>query len=138
MALDSDVDLFQISRDTHGFVGADLSQLCMEAALQCIRSNILNMDVESDEPIPEEVLNKLIVNNDHFLHALSVCDPSTLRENKVEVRFRIGKKSDYRSYSLYNYIYLFIIGPGCAMGGHWRTRGYQARTSRNGSLPNRA
>lgn len=95
MALDADVDLFQIARDTHGFVGADLSQLCLEAALQCIRSNILNMDVESDEPIPEEALSKLIVNNDHFLHALRVCDPSTLRENKVEVRFRSEKEMCY-------------------------------------------
>lgn len=85
MDVDDDVDLFQIARDTHGYVGADLSQLTLEAALQCIRSNVVNMDVESEEPIPDENLSGLIVNNDHFLHALRVCDPSTLRENKVEV-----------------------------------------------------
>lgn len=85
MKLASDVDLFQIARDTHGFVGADLQQLTMEAALQCIRSNFENMDVESDEPIPDEILDSLEVNSDHFIYALSVCDPSTLRDNKVEV-----------------------------------------------------
>jgi transitional endoplasmic reticulum ATPase len=85
MKLDNDVDLFQIARDTHGYVGADLSQLTLEAALQCIRSNIVKMDVEQEEPIADEILDQMIVTNDHFLHALSVTDPSTLRENKVEV-----------------------------------------------------
>ena len=32
--LDEDVDLEAISRDTHGYVGADLAALCTEAALQ--------------------------------------------------------------------------------------------------------
>ena len=85
MKLADDVDLFQIARDTHGYVGADLQQLTMEAALQCIRSNIQNMDVDTEEPVPEETLELLEVNNDHMNYALSVCDPSTLRDNKVEV-----------------------------------------------------
>jgi transitional endoplasmic reticulum ATPase len=85
MKIAPDVDLFQIARDTHGFVGADLQQLTLEAALQCIRSNVDKMDVDSEEPIPEETLELLEVNADHFTHALSICDPSTLRDNKVEV-----------------------------------------------------
>merc|ERR1711937_1078323 len=85
MQLDVDVDLFQIARDTHGYVGADLQQVTLEAALQCIRSNIGSLDIDSDEPIPDEALDILVVNNEHFMHALTVCDPSTLRENKVEV-----------------------------------------------------
>jgi len=85
MQLDVNVDLFQIARDTHGFVGADLQQLTLEAALQCIRSNLQNLDIDSEEPIPEEHLDILKVTNDHFTHALSQCDPSTLRDNKIEV-----------------------------------------------------
>lgn len=85
MKLDQDVELFQIARDTHGYVGADLSQLTLEAALQCIRSNMGNIDVDSEDPVPDEVLDQLVVTNDHFNHALSVCDPSTLRDNKVEI-----------------------------------------------------
>lgn len=85
MKLAPDVDLFQIARDTHGYVGADLQQLTLEAALQCIRSNLGNMDVESEDPIPDDVLDMLEVTTDHMNHALSVCDPSTLRDNKVEV-----------------------------------------------------
>lgn len=85
MKCDPDVDLFQIARDTHGFIGADLQQLTLEAALECIRSNIEGFDVDSEEPIPDDVLDVMTVTNEHFMHALSVCDPSTLRENKVEV-----------------------------------------------------
>jgi transitional endoplasmic reticulum ATPase len=85
MKLAPDVDLFQIARDTHGYVGADLQQLTLEAALQCIRSNLGNMDVESEDPIPDEVLDMLEVTKEHMNHALSVCDPSTLRDNKIEV-----------------------------------------------------
>mmetsp|Transcript_15649 Transcript_15649/g.39362 ORF Transcript_15649/g.39362 Transcript_15649/m.39362 type:complete len:930 (-) Transcript_15649:59-2848(-) len=85
MQLDVDVDLFQIARDTHGYVGADLQQVTLEAALQCIRANIEQLDIESDDPIPDEDLECLKVTNDHFVHALSMCDPSTLRDNKVEV-----------------------------------------------------
>lgn len=85
MKLDPSVDLFQIARDTHGFVGADLSQLSLESGIQCIRSNVKNFDVDSEEPIPEDALDTLVVNNDHFMHALSVCDPSSMRDSKVEV-----------------------------------------------------
>eukprot|EP00531_Pseudo-nitzschia_arenysensis_P001091 CAMPEP_0116137262 /NCGR_PEP_ID=MMETSP0329-20121206/12159_1 /TAXON_ID=697910 /ORGANISM="Pseudo-nitzschia arenysensis, Strain B593" /LENGTH=908 /DNA_ID=CAMNT_0003632175 /DNA_START=131 /DNA_END=2857 /DNA_ORIENTATION=+ len=85
MQLDVDVDLFQIARDTHGYVGADLQQVTLEAALQCIRANIGSLDIESDDPIPDEDLDVLKVTNEHFVHALSMCDPSTLRDNKVEV-----------------------------------------------------
>jgi len=85
MKLAPNIDLFQIARDTHGYVGADLQQLTLEAALQCIRSNVENMDVDSEDPIPDEILDILEVTEDHFMHALSVTDPSTLRDNKVEV-----------------------------------------------------
>jgi len=33
MKLDEDVDLETISHDIHGFVGADIAQICSEAAL---------------------------------------------------------------------------------------------------------
>lgn len=85
MELNDEVDLLQFSRDTHGYVGADLRQLCLEAALQCIRNNIEQLDVEKEAPLSEEELEVLVVNNEHFNHALQHTDPSTLRDNKVEV-----------------------------------------------------
>ena len=63
MSMDESVNLFQIARDTHGYVGAYILQLTLEAALQCIRSNIGGMDVESEDPITDDRLDSLIVNN---------------------------------------------------------------------------
>jgi len=40
MKLGPDVDLSGIAKETHGFVGADMAQLCTEAALQCIREKM--------------------------------------------------------------------------------------------------
>jgi SpoVK/Ycf46/Vps4 family AAA+-type ATPase len=54
------VDLEAVSRDTHGYVGADLAALCTEAALQCIREKMDVIDLEDDE-IDAEVLNSMSV-----------------------------------------------------------------------------
>jgi len=84
MKLDEEVDLERISRDTHGFVGADLAALCTEAALQCIREKMDVIDLE-DDTIDAEVLNSMAVTNDHFSSALGTSNPSALRETVVEV-----------------------------------------------------
>jgi len=85
MDMDDDVDLFQIARDTHDYVCANLSQLTMEAALQCIRENIVNFDVDSEDTIPDDALDSLKVVSRHFMHGLKHTDPSTLRKNKIEI-----------------------------------------------------
>ncbi len=84
MKLDPDVDLERISKDTHGFVGADLAALCTEAALQCIREKMDVIDLE-DDTIDAEILNSMGVSNDHFQTALGISNPSALRETVVEV-----------------------------------------------------
>jgi transitional endoplasmic reticulum ATPase len=45
MKLAPDVDLEQIANETHGYVGADLAQLCSEAALQQIREKMDLIDL---------------------------------------------------------------------------------------------
>merc|ERR1712151_29322 len=84
MKLDQDVDLQTIAKETHGYVGADLAQLCSEAAMQCIREKMDLIDIE-DEQIDAEILDSMAVNQDHFKHALQVSNPSSLRETVVEV-----------------------------------------------------
>lgn len=84
MKLDDGVDLEAISRDTHGYVGADLAALCTEAALQCIREKMDVIDLE-DDTIDAEVLNSMAVTMDHFKTALTTSNPSALRETVVEV-----------------------------------------------------
>ena len=75
-----------VSRETHGYVGADLAALCTEAALQCIREKMDVIDLEDDE-IDAEVLDSMAVTQDHFKTALGLSNPSALRETVVEVRF---------------------------------------------------
>ena len=84
MRLAKDVDIGALAKDLHGFVGADVSQLCMEAAYSAVRRKIHLIDFESDA-IPTEVLNSLEVTKDDFRHAIGITNPSTLRESLVEV-----------------------------------------------------
>jgi transitional endoplasmic reticulum ATPase len=84
MKLAEDVDLSKVAKDTHGFVGADLAQLCTEAGLQCIREKMDIIDIE-DEKIDAAILDAMAVTNDHFKHALGNTNPSSLRETVVEV-----------------------------------------------------
>eukprot|EP00919_Chromeraceae_sp_WS-2016_P080604 GHVR01190561.1.p1 GENE.GHVR01190561.1~~GHVR01190561.1.p1 ORF type:complete len:798 (+),score=224.09 GHVR01190561.1:94-2487(+) len=84
MKLTQNVQLEEIASSTHGFVGADLAQLCTEAALQCIREKMNLIDFE-DETIDAEILDSMAVTQEHFNFAGGVCNPSSLRETVVEV-----------------------------------------------------
>merc|ERR1711979_134988 len=84
MKLSTDVKLEDISGNTHGFVGADLAQLCTEAALQCIREKMDLIDLD-EETIDAEILDAMAVSQDHFKQAMGSCNPSSLRETVVEV-----------------------------------------------------
>lgn len=84
MKLDEDVDLEDVSANTHGFVGADIAQLCSEAALQCIREKMDIIDIDDDE-IDVGILNAMSVTNEHFRFATSQVNPAALRETNVEV-----------------------------------------------------
>jgi transitional endoplasmic reticulum ATPase len=82
MRLGQDVDLQILARGSHGFVGADLQQLCMEAALQCIREKMGVIDFDKDR-VDKKILDSILVEMRHFEHAMGVVHPSSLRENAV-------------------------------------------------------
>merc|ERR1712050_790092 len=84
MKLGPDVKLEDIAANTHGFVGADLAQLCTEAALTCIREKMDLIDLD-EETIDAEILDAMAVSQDHFTNAMGSCNPSSLRETVVEV-----------------------------------------------------
>mmetsp|Transcript_22091 Transcript_22091/g.38164 ORF Transcript_22091/g.38164 Transcript_22091/m.38164 type:complete len:814 (+) Transcript_22091:229-2670(+) len=84
MKLDPGVDLEKVAKETHGFVGADIAQLCTEAALQCIREKMDVIDLE-DDSIDAAILDSLAVTQDHFNFSLGTSNPSALRETAVEV-----------------------------------------------------
>merc|ERR1719194_257203 len=84
MKLTDDVDLEQLAKETHGYVGADLAALATEAAMQCIREKMDVIDLDDDE-IDAEVLDSMAVSQAHFRQAIGVSNPSALRETAVEV-----------------------------------------------------
>merc|ERR1719184_730672 len=83
MKLGEDVDLEHVASATHGFVGADLAQLCTEAALNCIREQLEFIDIE-EEVIDAEILDAMKVQQFHFTDAMKLVSPSTLRETVVQ------------------------------------------------------
>ncbi|MDR3222157.1 MAG: CDC48 family AAA ATPase [Methanobrevibacter sp.] len=83
MPLSEKVDLDELSEITHGFVGADLEALCKEAAMRVVRRIL--PDIKTDEEIPKETLQKLIVKKDDFKEALKEIQPSALREIHVQI-----------------------------------------------------
>jgi transitional endoplasmic reticulum ATPase len=84
MPLGKGVDLDELARTTHGFVGADLSALAREAAIDAVRRIMPQLDLEA-RTIPAEVLENLEVTRDDFLAALKRVQPSAMREVMVQV-----------------------------------------------------
>lgn len=85
LALDmsEETGLREIADMTHGFVGADISSLCKEAAMHAIRLILPKINIE--EEIPPEIMEKIVVTRNDFQNALQTIEPSALREVFVEV-----------------------------------------------------
>jgi len=83
MPLTEDVDLQKLADLTHAFTGADISELCKEAAMKALRRVLPEIDFEADY-IPVEVLSKLVVTMEDFLDALRFVEPSAMREVLIE------------------------------------------------------
>jgi len=84
MPLAEGVDLDELARTTHGFVGADLAALSREAAMDAVRRIMPQLDLEA-QTIPPQVLEDLTVTRDDFLNALKRVQPSAMREVMVQV-----------------------------------------------------
>ena len=85
MPLTKTVLLEKLASITHGFVGADIAALAKEAAMSVLRKILPKFPkLKEDEPIPEEVLKELKINQEDFENALKVVRPSAMREVLVE------------------------------------------------------
>ncbi len=85
MPLAKDVNLRKYVEFTHGFVGADLSALCKEAAMSRVRKVLPDLKLgKEDDPISQEILDSMYITNDDFKEALKVVQPSAMREVYVE------------------------------------------------------
>jgi len=83
MPLEKDLDLDKLASVTHGFVGADLSALAREAAMQALRRVLPHVDPDTGD-IPADILSNLFVTQADFEMALTEVSPSALREVLVE------------------------------------------------------
>ncbi|WP_239805029.1 CDC48 family AAA ATPase [Croceicoccus hydrothermalis] len=83
MPLAEDVDLKELARTTHGFVGADLAALAREAAIEAVRRIMPKLDLDA-RTIPPEVLDNLSVERRDFSNALKRVQPSAMREVMVQ------------------------------------------------------
>ncbi|MBH0111673.1 CDC48 family AAA ATPase [Novosphingobium sp. YJ-S2-02] len=84
MPLGKGIDLKELARTTHGFVGADIAALSREAAIEAVRRIMPKLDLEA-RTIPPEVLETLSVERDDFIEALKRVQPSAMREVMVQV-----------------------------------------------------
>ena len=84
MPLEEKVDLGELARTTHGFVGADLAALTREAAIDAVRRIMPKLDLD-ERTIPPEVLEELCVTRKDFVEALKRVQPSAMREVMVQM-----------------------------------------------------
>jgi len=85
MKLADNINFDEIIQDTQGFTGADLAQLCHEAAMQVFNKHTHLLLNTEEGGLSEEFLNSLSISNDDFRGALKNINPSSLREAHVEI-----------------------------------------------------
>ncbi len=83
MPLSDNVDLDEMAKRTHGFVGSDLEALAREAAMKTLRRIFPEIDLDEEE-LPIEVLEDLKVKKEDFEEAFKEVQPSAMREVFVE------------------------------------------------------
>src|SRR6478735_7146980 len=83
MPLGEGVDLTELARSTHGFVGADIAALAREAAIEAVRRIMPKLDLDA-RTIPPEVLADLMVTREDFRAAVKRVQPSAMREVMVQ------------------------------------------------------
>ena len=84
MPLGADVDLEELARAQHGFVGADLAALVREAALAAVRRHLAGTDIDLVAESPK-LLEGLFVTRDDLETAKRRVRPSAMREVLVHI-----------------------------------------------------
>ncbi len=84
MPLAKDVNIESIAEITHGFVGADLSSLAKEAAMNVLRRVIPEINMKDKVELSQDLVSKLIITDNDFREALKLVRPSAMREVLVE------------------------------------------------------
>ena len=98
--LNKNVNLKNIAKRTHGFVGADLAALVKEAAIYSIKESLKKTDLDKKEILIKNI-EKLNISKQAFEYALDVVQASALREIFVDVPnidyTDVGALKEYKS-----------------------------------------
>nr|MDO8079672.1 CDC48 family AAA ATPase [Candidatus Freyarchaeota archaeon] len=84
MPLAENANIDELADRTHGFVGADIAAVAREAAMNRLRVVLPEINLE-EETIPQQTLEKLVVDQNDFEEALKMVHPSSLREVMLEI-----------------------------------------------------
>jgi len=86
MPLDDDIEIEKLADLTHGFVGADIENLCREAAMKSLRKSLSEIEEADDELLLQKgEITPVKVGMGDFLDALKEVEPSAIREIFVEI-----------------------------------------------------
>jgi len=83
MPLAQDVKIEEYAQQAHGFVGADIMAIVREAAMHALRRILPK--IKLGEPIPEEILMGLQIEDQDFQDAMKLVEPSAMREVFIEI-----------------------------------------------------
>ncbi len=89
LPVSEDVDVARIAARTHGFVGADIESLITEAVRNAV-DRIPPQVTLGDDPVPDDLLERVVVTAADFEAAIDEANPSAMRDVQVErpdVRF---------------------------------------------------
>jgi len=85
MPMNKDVDLEHLADITYGYVGSDIWALAKETAMSALRRVLPEIKWKTEEELPREVMEKLVVTKQDFENALLMVEPSAMREVLVEI-----------------------------------------------------
>ena len=86
MPLDDDIEIEKLADLTHGFVGADIENLCREAAMKSLRKSLSEIEEADDDLMLQGgEITPVKVGMGDFLDALKDVEPSAIREIFVEI-----------------------------------------------------
>ena len=80
----SPVDIHELARVTHGYVGADIAGMIREAVLKNLKRNLPDLDLKASV-IPPDQLEQLLVSQEDLIAAMAEIQPSAMRSVQVEI-----------------------------------------------------
>lgn len=83
VALDSDVNLTKIAKQLEGYSGADITNVCRDASMMCMRRRIQGLKPDEIKKLAKEDLDLPVTARD-FAEAVSKCNKSVSKQDLIK------------------------------------------------------